>query len=82
MRLNLTLMGSLRDKMPAGGTFELPADSTLQDLLNQLEIAAYEVQTISINGRFEHDYQHILMDDDMIAILPITIGHSAAIKNT
>jgi hypothetical protein len=81
LTIELSLMGSLRTKNPPGGVIGLPAGSTLQHLLDRLGIAVGQVQTICINDCFEHDYQRVLHDQDSIAVLPVTIGHSAAAAN-
>lgn len=80
IRIKLLLMGSLRHKAPPDGFLELPEFSRLQDLLQHLEISNNKVQTITVNGRFEHDYRQPLADHDAVAILPITIGHSGTVN--
>lgn len=74
MQIKLRLMGSLRDRMPSAGELEIPEQTTVNELLEILEIPEKRVQVISINNQFEHDRDRLLQADDQVTILPAVVG--------
>lgn len=70
MKIQVKLMGMLKEHMPAGGHLELAESSTIEDALRQLGIEAATIQAISVNGSIERDQQRCLADKDEIVVLP------------
>lgn len=70
MRIDLKLMGLLKDKAPAGGGLELPDGATVADLFGQLDVPLDSAYVVSINGSLERDRQHQLTDGDQVTIIP------------
>lgn len=78
--INISLMGSLRDKTPDSGTLRLEqSKSCIQDLLNALDIPIERVHVVTVNGRFEHDFGRVLQAGDAVSVLPITFSHACEV---
>lgn len=86
MRVKLRLFASLRDRLPGvrrshrgRADYELPADATLQDLLDRLAIEPRLAQMVLVNGEqmprgSEQRRAISLREDDTIAIFPPVAG--------
>lgn len=70
MRIQVKLMGLLRDKTPVGGALELADDATIEDALVALEIPVDSVHVFTVNGGLERDKQRRLATDDELTVLP------------
>ena len=75
MQLHVKLMGMLRPKTPPGGEIEVPDGATVEAVLQSLDIAAGQVQLVTVNGRPETDRSHTLAaEDDLMVIPPVGGG--------
>ena len=70
MKINIKLMGVLKDKTPADGTLELPDGATIADALGVLDISTDTVQVCTVNGKLERDLQRPLAADDEFSVVP------------
>ena len=74
MRIQIKLMGMLKDRTPEGGRLDLADAASIHDVLNVLEIDGDTVQAFSVNGSIERDKQRTLNDGDELIILPPVSG--------
>ena len=70
MRVQLKLMGMLKDKTPATGALELDEGATIEDVLAALDIPSDTVHVFSVNSNIERNKDRALNDDDELTILP------------
>lgn len=70
MHVRIKLSGFLKEKTPNGGTLELPAAATIDDVLARLGIQAASVQSSLVNGKFERNRGRVLQDGDELSLLP------------
>ncbi len=69
MKIQLKLMGMLKDRAPEG-ELELGEAATIEDVLDKLGIPAVSVQAFSINGAIERNRQRGLAEGDELTLLP------------
>ncbi len=74
IEIRLKLMGMMRDKTPPDGKLRLSDEATIQEVFETLDIAIADVQAVSVNHQFEHNFNRRLTADDELAILPIVTG--------
>lgn len=70
MKIQLKLMGMLKDRTPPDGLLELQEAATIGDVLQRLEIASDGVQVFSVNGSIERNQDRELTDGDDLTVLP------------
>jgi sulfur carrier protein ThiS len=70
MRIQLKLMGLLKDRTPPGGELEVVAGSTIAQILAGLGVPDQGVQALSVNGSIERDRQRVLVDGDEVTVIP------------
>jgi molybdopterin converting factor small subunit len=70
MKINIKLMGMLRDKTPDGGALELPDCAAISDALQALDIDASSVQVFTVNGQLQRDNSFALSDGDELSVIP------------
>lgn len=75
MQIRLKLMGTLQAKTPEGGALEVPEGATVQDVLESLDVAAGQVQVVTINGTPKRDFAIQLQpDDELVVLAPVGGG--------
>ena len=83
MKIHVRLFASLRDRLPSEtrgrGTLELGVGTTLQDLLDRLEIEPRLAQMVLVDGQqAPRDRQErlalVLQNDETISIFPPVAG--------
>lgn len=79
MRIELRLFASLRRKLPPGSPrgrcdLDLPAGSTLDDLLRHMDIPRASAQLVLVNGESGRDYHRRLSDGDVVSVFPQVAG--------
>ncbi len=70
MKIQIKLMGMLKDHTPESGELELPADATIGDVLRLLDIENESIQAFSINGSIDRDRNRVLVEGDELTVLP------------
>ena len=70
MKINLKLMGMLKDKCPADGVLQLADGATIEDALNALQIPVDSVQVFTVNGQLERDSSRAMNEGDELTVLP------------
>jgi sulfur carrier protein ThiS len=70
MKINIKLMGVLKDKTPADGTLDLAEGATIEEALDLLDISAETVQVCTVNGKLERDLQRQLSANDELSVVP------------
>ena len=70
MKINVKLMGMLKDRTPEKGELELTEGQTILHVLQALEIDPESVQAFSVNGKIERNKDAILNDGDELVVLP------------
>jgi sulfur carrier protein ThiS len=70
VRIRVKLMGLLKGKCPPDGQLEVAEQSTIADVLHQLEVSPNSVQVFSVNGQLERDLTRKLSVDDELSIIP------------
>ncbi len=70
MQITVKLMGFLKEKTPPGNTLTLADPTTVEEVLNALDIPSELVQVITINGSFERDHSRQLTDGDEFSVIP------------
>jgi sulfur carrier protein ThiS len=70
MRIRLKLMGTLKAKMPPGGTLEVADGATIEDALHALEITSAKIRVFTVNGQFERDRARVLAANDELSVIP------------
>lgn len=76
MKVDVKLLGLLREQTPPDGVLILPAGATLGDALQALALPAEHVQAVALNARVERDPTRPLSDGDRLVILPPVSGGS------
>jgi molybdopterin converting factor small subunit len=79
MRIELRLFASLRKKLPPDSPrgrceLELPAETTIGDLLARMDIARTRAQIILVNGEHDRDFDRALQDGDVLSVFPPVAG--------
>ena len=69
MRVKVKLFATLREGRQKVIDMELPEDSTVQEIIDDLKIEKSEVAIMLINGR-DGDFIRKLSDGDIIALFP------------
>ncbi|MFT5527103.1 MAG: molybdopterin converting factor small subunit [Pirellulaceae bacterium] len=70
MKIQLKLMGMLKDQTPPSGALELNADATITDALIALEVPVESIHVFMVNGTLERDKARVLADGDELTVLP------------
>ena len=70
MKIQIKLVGMLKDRTPEGISLELPVNSTIENVLAQLDILSETIQAVSVNGSIERDKSRTLVDGDELVVLP------------
>ncbi len=74
MRIQVRLLGVLREQTPSGVELRLPEHATVQDALVRLGIGRGYVQAVAVNGCLERDRSRRLCRDDELTVLPPVSG--------
>ncbi len=79
MTIEVRLFATLRKHLPAGSDrgvthVEMPAGSSIADVLTELDIPAATAFLVLMNGRYESDRQHRLNDGCVLSIWPPVAG--------
>ncbi len=79
MRIELRLFASLRKQLPPGSprgkcTLDLPAGSTIGDVLQRMHIPRASAQMVLVNGDHDRDFDRVLHDADVLSIFPPVAG--------
>ena len=76
MKINLELMGPLVDFLPDSdkgkATLTLNNDSTINDMLDKLQIKRKVV--VAVNGDEEKGLDHVLIDGDEVLVFTVISG--------
>ncbi len=70
MKVNIKLMGVLKDKTPPDAALDLADGATILDALQLLDISSEAVQVCTVNGKLERDLQRPLGADDELSVVP------------
>ncbi len=70
MQITIKLMGFLKDKTPPDSTLTLADPTTVEEVLNALDIPRELVQVTTVNGSFEQDRSRQLVDGDELSVIP------------
>ena len=70
MQITVKLMGFLKDKTPPDSTLTLADSTTVEEVLDALDIPSELVQVITINGSFERDRSRQLAEGDEFSVIP------------
>ena len=70
MKIQLKLMGILKDRTPPDGLLELVEGSRIEDVLRELTIDVKSIQVITVNGSLERDRTRVLEDGDELSVIP------------
>ena len=70
MKVQVKLMGMLKDRTPADGFVELPEGGTIGDVLAELGVEFSGVQAFSVNGSIQRDPSTQLTENDELIVLP------------
>ena len=70
MKIQLKLMGVLKDKTPEGDAIDLPDGATIDQALAVMEIQADRIQVITINSSIERDRGRVLVEGDELSVIP------------
>ncbi len=70
MEIQIKLMGTLKDKTPAGERLALAQHSTIADALVALDIPIESVHVFTVNGQLVRDRGHQLTPGDELTVLP------------
>lgn len=75
MQIRLKLMGTFRNKLPAGGpVLEVEPGATLGAALERLGIDREHVHLVMVNGTMERDHGRTLADGDELTVFPPVAG--------
>ena len=70
MKIQVKLMGMLKDQTPEGGVIELPAGATIESALVAMDIPVDSVHVFTVNGQLIRDRGHELADGDEFTVVP------------
>lgn len=70
MKIQLKLMGVLKQQTPEDGSLSLPDEATIEQALHALEIPPDSVQVFTVNGKLERDRNRVLQDGDELSVIP------------
>ena len=70
MKIQLKLMGVLKERSPEGGQLSLPDGATIEEALTALEIPGDSVQVFTVNGKLERDRSRVLVESDELSVIP------------
>ena len=70
IRLQIKLMGLLKERMPENGELLLASEPKLGEVLKILEIRPETIQACSVNGSIERNPDRVLHDGDELTVLP------------
>lgn len=70
MKIQIKLMGVLKDKTPADGQLTISDDATIRDVLQQMDIPVDSVQVFTVNGSLERDKSRTLAENDELTVFP------------
>ena len=70
MKVQVKLMGMLKQHSPEGGRLELADGATIATVLEELGVDPSSVQAFSVNGSIERDQNRVLHDGDDLVVLP------------
>lgn len=79
MQIQVKLMGALRSKSPPGAQggraqIELPAGSSVINLLELLGVTSSQIHLVMVNGEMDRDRNRILVERDEVVIFPPVAG--------
>jgi len=78
MQVQVKLLASLRDRLPreARGmaTLDLPAGTTVAQVLERLGIGSANIHVVLVNDDMETDRQRVLNDGDSLQVIPPVHG--------
>jgi len=74
MKITLELLGILADRDDAVDRLELPADATIQQVVEELDLVHGINVTFTVNNRIVRDRAHVLREGDHLIIVPPVIG--------
>ena len=83
MDIEVSLFANLNKFLPAGSSgrkahLNVPDETTIQALLDRLNIPATSVHLVAINGRHQQDLRYVLHDGDAVSLFPPLAGGSQA----
>ena len=70
MKIQVKLMGVLKEKTPVDGQLQLPESATVATALETLEITADNVQVLTINGSMMRNHGKALCEGDQLTVIP------------
>ena len=70
MKIQIKLMGVLKDRTPEDGSLELTDGASVEDVLRALDIESERVQVITVNGSLERDRARVLEAGDELSVIP------------
>ena len=70
MKIQVKLMGVLKDKNPPDHELELSDGDSIETALTALDIPIDSVQVFTINGQIVRDRGHALSEGDELTVLP------------
>lgn len=70
MMIHVKLMGMLKPKTPPAGVLELPDGTTIEQVLELLQIPSQAVNVFTVNGSLERDKERSLASGDELTLLP------------
>lgn len=78
IKIHLKLFGNLKrfvhvDRLDESGIIEMQKDSTVNDMIHELDIDLNETKVIMVNGR-PRGLEYKLKQDDIVAVFPAIVG--------
>jgi molybdopterin converting factor small subunit len=77
MRINIKLMGALRNQLSntqGSAEVEIESGATVDSVLKKLELPAGRVHLVMVNGTMEHDRARPLSEGDDLTLFPPVAG--------
>lgn len=69
MEIQVKLMGALKAKSPPENRIEIPENSTINDVLQALDIESRQVQIVMVNDKPQPDRSRTVQPGDELTVL-------------
>ena len=69
MQIRIKLMGALKEKEPPEGLLDVSEGTTIDDVVQQLDISSAQVQIVMVNNRPQPDRTVVVNANDELTIL-------------